>query len=373
MKVLLLVHGLDVGGAEVMIAGLARHLRSAGDVVEIGCLGALGTIGTELRAEGFPVVVHPRRPGFDRTLPWRLARRIRSARVDVVHLHQRTALFYGLLGGLFHTVPIVYTEHGPPFDPPPSAKQRAFNRLLHWRLTRLTAVSRHTAESLRALEGFAGREIDLIPNAVDLERRAPTAHESQAARVDFGLPRDTPILVSVGRLVAVKNQQLLIRVVARLLKSDPRTLLLLIGEGPERACLEALARQLGVSDAVRFLGLRRDVQAVLPAGDVFCLSSVTEGIPLTVLEAMAARIPVVATAVGGIPEAVRADVDALLIEAPAGAEVFTSAVQRLLDDPALRQRLTENAFARVRNAFDIDTVCARYRSVLADAAGRCGP
>jgi glycosyltransferase involved in cell wall biosynthesis len=92
-----------------------------------------------------------------------------------------------------------------------------------------------------------------------------------------------------------------------------------------------------------------------------------------VLEAMAARIPVVATAAGGIPEAVRADVDGLLVERPADVDDFAAAVQRMLDDPGLRHRLTENAFARVQETFALDSVCARYRSVLAGAASRRGP
>ncbi len=381
MKVLLLVHGLVVGGAEAMIAQLARHLRAGGDAVEIGCLGELGAIGEELRAEGLRVVVHARRPGFDATLPWRLARCVRAESFDVVHAHQRTALFYGLLAGWLHAAPFVYTEHGPLFGPAPSRGQWLFNRLLRWRVGRITAVSRDAARRLAAHEGFAGRAIEVVPNGVDPEPWAAAAADGRdAARARCGLPRQAAILGSVGRLHAVKNQQLLVHVIAQLRRRIPHAVLVLVGDGPERESLAALAGQLGVAGAVHFLGERRDVAHILPAFDVYCLTSLSEGIPLTLLEAMAARVPVVAVAAGGVPEVVRPEREALLVGsaprdgaqrhpspgAPDAAE-FAAAAQRLLGDPALRQRLTEHASARVRASFAIDAVCRRYRQLLVDA------
>ena len=129
---------------------------------------------------------------------------------------------------------------------------------------------------------------------------------------------------------------------------------------------------------MHFLGERRDVAQILPAFDVFCLTSLSEGIPLTLLEAMAARVPVVAVAAGGIPEVVRPEREALLVggapadgqrhpRSPAAPDAaqFAAAAQRLLGDAALRQRLTQGAVARVRADFAIDTVCGRYRQLLA--------
>jgi glycosyltransferase involved in cell wall biosynthesis len=382
VRILLLVHGLDVGGAESMIAHLARHLRASGDDLEIGCLGALGTIGEELRADGLSVVMYPRRPGFDLTLPWRLAARARAGRFDVVHTHQRTALFYGLLAGLLHAVPIVYTEHGPWVGPGPRAGQRLFNRLLGRRACRITAVSDDAARRLKEIEGFAGRDITVIRNGVDGGAWAAAARDGRAsARARVGLPSQAVILGSVGRLHAVKNHQMLIEVIAELRRRVPAAALVLVGDGPERAALAALAQERGVADAVRFLGWRRDVDRILPAFDLFCLSSLSEGIPLTLLEAMAARVPIVAMAAGGVPEAVRHDVEALLIDGvtaagagrstteAAAAQRFATAVERLLGDAALRDRLTERAAARVRDEFNLAAACERYRDLLAGARG----
>src|SRR5262249_5792952 len=223
---MLLVHGLGVGGAEAMGAHLARHLRRSGDAVEVGCLGELGMLGEELRDEGIEVVVHARRSGFDPTLPWRLARRLRRQSIEVMHVHQRTAFFYGVLAGLLHPARIVYTEHSPWFGPPPRARQLLFNRALAWRAARITAVSRDARGALTAIEGFTARRIDVTPNAVDAERFAPGVAVGRAgARRELGLPPQAPIVGSVGRFDPVKNQRVLVQLLALLRRRFPDLLL----------------------------------------------------------------------------------------------------------------------------------------------------
>lgn len=380
MKVLLLIHGLDVGGAESIVAHLAHSLRAGGDAVEIGCLGELGQIGEELRGDGIAVHVHPRRTGFDATLPLRLARQVRAGRYDVVHAHQRTALFYGMLAGLGHTSPMVYTEHGPLEVPVASLRQRAFNRVFRRRLSRISAVSDHAARALSVGEGFGGRQITVIPNGIDVGRwRTAADHaERRALRERCGLPSSGAVLGTVGRMHTVKDQALLVRMLAVIRRRRADASLALVGDGPESGTLAALARQHGVADAVYFLGMRRDVDRVVPAFDVFCLSSRWEGIPLTLLEAMAARVPVVAAATGGVPEAARHEREALLVptaarngteasvtERAADVAAFAAAAERLLDDAELRTRLTDAALARVEAHFDIGAVCQRYRQLLA--------
>jgi glycosyltransferase involved in cell wall biosynthesis len=223
---------------------------------------------------------------------------------------------------------------------------------------------------LTADEGFGGRDIAVVPNGIDVERWAAAARRgADAARRHCGLSIGAPILGSVGRLHPVKNQQLLVRALAILRRRIADAALVLIGDGPQRDELAALARRLGVADAVHFLGERRDVEQILPAFDVFCLSSLSEGIPLTVLEAMAARVAVVAVAAGGVREAVAPDEDALLIDGAAAdaeqvAARLASASQRLLGDAALRQRLTEHAAVRVQAEFTIEAACRRYRTLL---------
>lgn len=386
MRVMTLVHGLAVGGAETMVAALARHLRSAGNDVEIGCLDEVGALGEDLRAGGFSVVSYGRRPGFDHKLPFTLARRFRRGGFDVLHAHQRTAFFYGLLAGLVTRAPLVYSEHGPPFPSGPSRRKKSFNRLLGRRARRITAVSAHLRHSLGAVEGLDAERIEIVPNAVDPGRFVARSQAARCqGRVLLGIPESTRVLGTVGRLVPVKNHRLLLYVLRELRGRLDDLTLVIIGEGPERRRLEALACELGIADGVVLTGERRDAEALLPAFDVFCLSSLCEGIPLTLLEAMAAGVPVVSTSVGGIPEAARPDQDALLVEgeppdcaveltdaARCFVESFAARVERILVEPGLGCRLAESARLRVADRFSMDDICHRYAEVLAAACSRRG-
>ena len=112
MKVLLLVHGLPVGGTEVMVSHLARRFCTAGIRVAIGCLDEIGELGADLEAAGFPVELYSRRPGFDSSLPLKIARQVRREAVDLVHAHQGAPYFYGVLAKVFTGVPLIFTEHG---------------------------------------------------------------------------------------------------------------------------------------------------------------------------------------------------------------------------------------------------------------------
>jgi L-malate glycosyltransferase len=375
---MMLVHGLGIGGAEMMVCHLARHLRATGSSVRIGCLGELGELGEDLRADGFEVVLHARRPGFDPTLPVRVLRQLKRKRCDVIHAHQRTALFYGLLAGGFDAAPLVYTEHGPWFGPGPSRKKKLFNRLLGRRARRITAVAESVKRGLIEREGFASADIEIIPNGVDLKRFAGDASTRRLeARTRIDLPLQARVVGSVGRLEPVKNYAVLLRAFALLAALIPNAVLVLIGDGSERAALEERARTLGIADRVRFMGRRRDVEAILPAFDVFCLSSLAEGVPLTLLEAMAARVPVVASAAGGIPEAVRGGREAILVAGtpPDGRAAltdsghdyvarFAAAVEQLLFDSEQCRRLAEQAYQRAADAFTLESVCRRYAATL---------
>jgi len=379
VKIFLLVHDLEVGGTQMMVCALARHLRAGGADVQIGCLDAVGRLGEELRGAAFPLGLFDRRPGFDGRLPLRLGRHVRRGGFDVVHAHQRAALFYGLLAGLLHATPLVYTEHGPLPGREPSRKKKVFNRLLGRRARGITAVAEDVKRRLVEEEGFNPLHIEVVPNGVDLGRFGDTVSR-EVARALHGLSPQACILGTVGRLVPVKNQALLLHVIARLRTRVPDAQLVVVGDGPERSALEALARRLDVADRVRFLGESRNIETVLPAFDVFCLPSLAEGLPLTLLEAMAARVPIVAAAVGGIPEAVRPEREAVLVagtppdgRAPltdaglAYLDALSEAVLQLLRDPARRRRLAERAYERVAGAFSMDTVCRRYADILAAA------
>lgn len=237
-------------------------------------------------------------------------------------------------------------------------------RLVRWqqtltaRLARAVIVPSAHVQRLVIGWGIAPEKVHLIYNAAPPERDLPPTRE--AARAALGLPEDRPLLLSVGRLTAVKGFDVAIRALADL----PDAALIVIGDGEDADALETLADETGVVDRVIFCGRRehRDVLIAMRACDVFVLSSHTEGLSHVLLEALSAGKPAVATAVGGNPEVITHGESGLLVP-PGDPAALAGAIRRVLDDPALAQRLGDGA--RVRSAaFAWEALVAQTESLL---------
>ena len=301
MRVLFIVNSLMIGGTETMVCHLARRYHALGLHVEVGCLDKIGALGEQLRESGVPVELYGRQPGFDVGLPFRVARHMRRQRFDVVHAHQINGYFYGVLAKVFAPRPLVFTEHGRNYPDVSSWKQRCFNRIFQYLVNRTTAVSSEVRDALVNVEKFSRRRIGVIQNGIalaDFEKHA--ADEKSALCRAVGLPPGRRILGTVSRLDSIKNQRLLIHALARLKDEYPDVLLVFVGDGSERERLEKCARELNLQHDVVFLGMRQDVAQLLHCFDAFVLSSLSEGLPMSVLEAMAAGTPTVVVREGGI-------------------------------------------------------------------------
>jgi len=192
-----------------------------------------------------------------------------------------------------------------------------------------------------------------IPTGVDLDRFRPQPEDRAEARHALGLDADGPVLGVVAYLRPDKGHAVLLSAMPRVLQAHPTCSLLVVGDGPERERLQALAGRLGIDASVRFVGLREDVPSVLCALDAFCLPSVrNEGVPQSVLQASAAGLPVVSTAVGGIPEAVVDHVTGFVVP-PGDADLLANALQLLISDPELRRRLGEAGRRHVAASFSV--------------------
>jgi len=275
---------------------------------------ALGPIRE--RMEGF------RRNGLDLRLIPRLARALREANAKAVFLHHLGPLLYGGVAARLAGVPrVIFVEHDAWHyeDRADRLLSRALLKLLR---VRVVAVSRQVADRLGTI--VPGKEITVIAPGIDIERFAPG--DKQLARRRLGLNAGWRIVGSVGRLHPIKGHRFLIEALHEL----PDYLhAVLVGDGPVRAELEQLAKELALSERVHFLGHRDDLECIYPAFDVFCLPSLSEGLPRTLLEAQASGIPVVATNVGGVPEAV-CDVSGLIVP-PADANALAAAIRQALD------------------------------------------
>jgi L-malate glycosyltransferase len=336
------LHSLCVGGAEVLVARLARRLGDSYRFLFV-CLDELGSLGRDLRAEGFPVHVLERRAGLDWDLPRRMANFWRAFDVDLVHAHQYTPFFYSLVARWWYRrLPVLFTEHGRHFPDYPRKKRILANRLLLNRRDRIVGVGQAVRMALIENEGLPADRVGVIYNGVDLSAYASGTNQRDAVRKELGIGDQDLMIVQVARLDYLKDHATALRTLQHVLSRRPEARLVLVGEGPERASIEGLIHEHRLTPFVRVLGLRRDVPRLLGAADVFLLSSISEGIPLTIIEAMAAGVPVVSTDVGGVAEILE---HGLL--APAGdAAGLADAIVRLASDPRLRTRMVAVGRAR---------------------------
>ena len=363
IRVLEVLASLRPAGAERVAVSLARDLDRACFDTEVVSLFDAFPEGFEPVLREASVRVHHlgKRPGLDvRTFP-RLAAVIRSFRPAIVHTHSyvlRYALPARILtGGGF----VVHTVHN-------LASREAgslgvwIHRMAIEAGVQSVAVSEAVARSFRDLYGRPPALV--IPNGIDLGR---FSSHGQSWKRRHGFAETDRLIVSVARLEPQKNPVALISAFAVALAADPQWHLLLVGDGSLRNQAEDSARKLGVGARVHFLGVRSDVEAILPECDIFALSSAWEGMPIAVLEAMAAGLPMVATAVGGTPELVEHEATGLLV-APGDSPAFAEALALLAGDAS--RRIHFGVAARQRAAsFRSDSMVRAYAQLFRRLAG----
>ena len=277
-------------------------------------------------------------------------RLIRERQIDVVHLQGFGSLTFGRLAALSCRIPVVahvHADHHAETGGYPWFVQVA-DRALARSTTHCIAVSEATARSAVSRQGFSASRVNVWHNSVDLARfRPPSRTERADARRSLGLPPGVPVVVVVARLDHVKGVDMLVEAWPSVVRRVPTARLLVVGEGQSRDDLVSALASRGVQDSVDFLGYRSDVPPILHAADVLVLPSRSEGMPLAALEALATGLPVVAHAVGGVPELVADGVNGRLV--PPRPEALAGALSEVLSDDVLRQSLARRARPSVEN------------------------
>jgi glycosyltransferase involved in cell wall biosynthesis len=364
-SVLQVVLTLGTGGTERLVVQLCQRLRDRFRLA-VCTLDEPGAWAADLTSAGIDIIPLARRPGFRPDLGYRIARVARQRGVKVVHSHHYSPFVYGLIATLVHPgLRLVFTEHGRLSDGPPSPKRRLVNPLLGRLPGEHFAVSNTLKESMAA-EGFPASRITVIPNGID-PGRTPDGGDRRLARQVIGFPDDVFVVGTVARLDPVKDLGTLVAAFARLREAHPKSALAIVGDGPEASRLEAIASECGVAPHVRMMGQRDDVRGLLAGFDVYVNSSTSEGVSLSILEAMAAQLPVVATRVGGTPEVILDGSTGMLVPARS-PHALAHALAVLAADARQRTTLGESARLSVVQRFTIDRMVDHYASVYARLA-----
>jgi glycosyltransferase involved in cell wall biosynthesis len=368
MKILHLISSGGMYGAENMLLNLCRSLPQLDCEIVVGIFqnkqNPHPEVAEKLRAGGLVVEIIPCAGQVDPAALWRIRQLIRKSKVDLVHSHGYKGDVYAFLATRFASVPLIATAHNwtGKTELPPLYKK--LDLLALRRFSCVVAVSEGVAQILRD-SGVAQQKIVHVPNGIDL---APFDVAVPTIESELG-GASGPAVGLIGRLVPEKGCDHFLRAASEVLPRFPDARFILVGDGPQRPSLEQLARDLNIDRNVIFLGHRGEMPGVYASLDICILPSFEEGMPMTILEAMAAGKPVIATPVGEVPKIVDPQVDGLLVS-PGNVSELSAAMTRLLGDVALGRRMGENGRQKARRSFSANAMAqaylALYHRVLCD-------
>jgi glycosyltransferase involved in cell wall biosynthesis len=356
------VLSLDVGGLERIVIDLIRAGIGEGDRVSVIGLEKDGSLAQTAKQLGAQIHCLHKAPGRRPEIVPHVASLLAGLRPDVLHTHQIGPAWYLSQVAPSFKIPLLHTEHGNPFARAHSSvavmKQRLLYAQTSRRLGLFCCVSQDIAKAMARFRTVPRRLLDVIPNGISTDEPRGLASAPEI-RAQWDIPSDAMVIGTVGRLDEVKRQDLLIDAFSQL-EPGANRYLLLVGDGPERGRLEHRVMDLGLQDRIRFTGFQSQPEAYYRAMDVFVLTSRSEGLPLSLLEAWAAGKPAVCTAVGGIVGVVSDGIDAMLV--PSGdAKKVAMALNQLLKDPSRGHRMGQAGHKKVLETYSLERMASAYR------------
>lgn len=361
MRIAYLLTSLGIGGAERQVLDIAARMAARG---HIAAILVLRPPLSEQWTTNLPVHhLNLRKNPLSFIAAYLRARRfLREFHPDLLHSHSFHANIFTRLLKTPTTSPVLSTIH--------NVYEGNRLRMLAYRLTDFlcahsTAVSTAAAERFLRLKAVPRNKITIVPNAVDTAEFTPDRQRRVQARKEMG-SGDEFIWIAIGRLTPAKDYPNLLHAFAQVLAAQPDARLCIAGQGTaaDLACLQSLAQSLGVHRSMQFLGLRRDIPALLDAADAFVLSSAWEGMPLVLAEAMAMQKPVVATDAGGVRELLGDTASIVPAKSPQALSTAMLQVMQLPPRTCLQQ--TESALARIHSHFSLDNRVSEWESLYCD-------
>jgi glycosyltransferase involved in cell wall biosynthesis len=359
---------MQLGGMERMIAALALATDRERFDVEVLCLKAVGEVGDTLSGKGIVV----RDAGFGQSKPsyfpfFRLARAIREARPDVVHTHNTSALLSGAASAWLAGVRnLIHTEHGRSF--PDKLKYMVAERLASSVVKHVVGVSQSVVHDLQRYVRIPATKLRVIVNGVAPIPRAVDSRLLEL-RSDLGIAADALVVGTAGRLVWEKGLKYLLEAWPSVICAEPTSRLLIVGDGALRTELQSLAVELGIAGSVLFVGQRKDVGTLMQTMDVFAIPSISEGLPLVLLEAMSLGSVIVATSVGGIPDALGHGRGGTIVP-PSDAPAMANALLNALNDSSAARARARVAAMLFTQRFTASSMARAYEQLYLGKATR---
>jgi glycosyltransferase involved in cell wall biosynthesis len=360
-----IIDSMSLGGAEVLLRDLTHALLANEHRVSV-CYNTDGPIAKEIEAMGVPITRLPRFGRVDLFLLWRIFSKIRQLKPDLVHTHLFKSDFHGRLAARLAGTPVVSTLH--------NCHNWAKNPILgniygaNARLAdHIIAVSDEVRDYAIHYSHIDPKKITTIANAIPLARFEHNRSAGALIRQEFNIPSGSPVIGIIARLTEQKDHDNFLHAAQKILQAAPETYFLIVGDGPLRASLKALAVSLGIQNSTIFCGNRQDIPAVMAALDILVFSSRWEGLPVALLEGLASSLSVVATHVGGVPGVIQNGVTGFLVP-PADSDALASSCTSLVKDAALRERIGQAGYDHVQANYGMDGMVKKtislYRSLL---------
>ena len=353
-----------MGGVEKTLLSLLPRLKEENFDVKVCTLYRKDILSDEMEKKGIPVINIGMRARMDIDMKYlkgiiNLAKFIKRERFHVVHTHLYRANTPGRIAAILAKVPVIIAnEHN--IDSWKTLKQRKMDRFLSRFTDKIIAVSEGVKSFYVNEVGIPEEKIEVIYNGVDLERFEKEIDIKNKKR-ELSIPVNSPLIGTIGRLQPQKDHKNFLKASSLILKKFPDAHFLIVGGGSLRGKLEDFAKKLGIEKNIHFLGERKDIEEILPLMDIFVLSSKREGFPITILEAMACGIPVVATSVGGTPELVESGKEGFLVP-PENPHILSDAIVNLLRKEELGKEMGRNGRERVKS-FSIERMVERTESL----------
>ncbi|HRZ87376.1 MAG TPA: glycosyltransferase [bacterium] len=357
VPVLYVLPALPVGGSELQFSALIGNIDRSRFAPRVACVRSGGVVAERIRALGVDVDVYGFRSAYDPGIVFRVARDIARHGAGILH----TCMFGfdalpNIAGRLSGVRGIVSSRRECAVWK--RSRHRLFQDFANIFVDKVVANSDAVRRFVLAQERISPAKVSVIPNGIDTELYA-APHDRASARRDLGLPADAAVAVTVANFGASKGHLQLLEASAHIIEKVPRIKFVLVGDGPLYNTVKSAAAAMGISERFLFTGSRDDVPRLLAASDIFVFPSLIEGMPNAVLEALCAGLPVVASAVGGIPEVVADGVSGLLVR-PGDATALGEAVVRLAGDAALRGRIGSEGRRAALGRFSLRAMAAAY-------------